>query len=199
MWRNFETFFHLDEEQDLKGQHVALCETELCSATPFFLWALQRFPSCHVVCLAETPFVYQQQSRKLGTSLESRHQWHDLTSDPHSGLLYLKDSLQLSQDKGLIVDSLLPLLCCHGTSAVVDVIRDVRRRLGPSATLVTRFPSDCFEPRLLAYEADMIVATKEVATADVHGKVSLTKRGQAKPIEVLYSSSTSDKYEFRLT
>lgn len=161
-------------EKSLEGQHIAVGDTAQCDGTFLLAYALQRWPTATIVCLMESEHHYRAVCRKLG-----------LAGACETAKFVSKLDNVSEEATCVIVDSLYPLQM-EGVN-VVDTIRTLRQRLGPTGVLVTRMHQDCFEPRSIAYESNVLVSVREVASENVTGRLSVTRRNQPDNNEMLFS------------
>jgi hypothetical protein len=168
-------------EQSLVGQHIAVGDTARCDGTFLLAYALQRWPKATLVCLMESEHHYRAVCRKLGagSACDSVKFVTNLEQVVYNNNNDEKETCVV------VIDSLYPLQM-DGIN-VVETIRQIRRRLGSTGVLVTRMHQDCFEPRRIAYESDVLVSVREVASENVTGRLSVTRRNQAENNEMLFS------------
>jgi hypothetical protein len=173
--RNLDTMLHW-EGVSFEGQHVLISDTAQCSGAFLLFWALQRFSEVQFVCLMESPLHYQTVNRKFGGGKEA--------------VRYVKSLEELGsiEDKCVIIDSLYPLQCeAKDVMEVVEVLRGLRKKLGKKGVLVSLFHGDCFAPHFVAYESDVLLSVKEVGSSEVSGRLSVTKREQKEPNELVFT------------
>lgn len=192
---------HLEEEDWLGGKHVLVVDTERCSGAALLLCALLSLEAkrTHVVCVSEAPMHYQHLYHKYGGVDAGKVEWTDLREKEHPGQL-LRCVEQKEGRDCVVMDSWFPLQC-EGVSALdcTATLRGVRKALGQRGALVSLVHGDTMtseEMALFVYEADLVMHVREVSSADVTGRLSLTWRGQAEPREALFTV-TDNQVVFR--
>ncbi len=161
MW--FSVLDELGDLSDLSGQHVLIVESELCSASFLFAWALQR--ATHVVCVWEKPLHYQTVAKSLSRGTQER---------PVKWLEQL-DSAIFHDGDAVVLDSLYGLELLGRN--VVDEVRRVRAAVGKSGLLVSVVP-DGKSVEKLRYEADVLIRLQAIESSDVTGRLSVQRRGK---------------------
>ncbi len=179
------------------GQHLMVVDTQRCSGALLLAHAmLMPVPVAVavvvVVCTGEAPLHYQHVCRKLGGAPRAALIWVDLTTavPASSDELFECIAAHCRDASVVIVDSLFPLQCA-GLSAldIGDALRRVRMLVGAGGCLVTRVHGDAFAEQLamFVYECDAVLAVREVSSADVTGRLALTRRGQLEARETLFT------------
>lgn len=172
----------LESEKRLEGKHFEVADTGGASGLLFVVFGLQMGEERVAVCMEESPQHYQIASAKMGARESKNVTWIDLSKgegEVTAGRVRGALREVALEGRTLVLDSLFPLQCCErDVFAVVDLLRELRLRVGPKGMLFSRFHSDSFKEQTpwLLHESDFVCWVQEVSAQDVSGRVCVTER-----------------------